>query len=178
MGPGWIDSKAWAGTLKDYSMKEESHSICELFSEDHRHMTRGFAQLLSALDRNDLKAAVNLAQEIDQAAGPHIEFEERILYPAIAKRRGKDYAAGLYDEHQVARRAILTLLEHEGRSELEPGEKRRLLTQVQTALDHAVSCGTLVSFLEHLNPEEESLMLEQMATLRRQNHRWTELAGA
>jgi hemerythrin-like domain-containing protein len=60
-------------------------SLERTFVEDHKHLTRGFSEILKALDADDWERASHLADELDRLVGSHIEFEERFLYPEVGK---------------------------------------------------------------------------------------------
>ena len=85
-------------------------SLSEAFVEDHRHLTQGLSDILQALRDDNLEEAVRMAEDLDQVAGPHMEFEEEILYPEVRKSRGSDYVSRLYREHQVALEAVKALI--------------------------------------------------------------------
>ena len=153
-----------------------SVSLPDAFVEDHRVLTQGFAGILDALREGDLPTARRLAERIDREAGPHIEFEERFLYPIVEQARGHDYAARLYQEHSVALDAICWLTAAEGPGPLEPAVEARVRRAAQTALDHAVSCGTLLSYLTSLDDVRQRDLLGELLELRRRGRRWRDLA--
>ncbi|MFQ5741686.1 MAG: hemerythrin domain-containing protein [Acidobacteriota bacterium] len=156
-------------------MEKNRTTLADAFLSDHKVMTQGFHRILKALERNDLKGAVELARRLDRVAGPHIEFEEEILYPQIRRNRGRDYVSRLYREHQVALQGIQTLLQSPAGTALDPHEKEQLVGKIRTALDHAVSCGTLLSHLTTLDETRQEQILNRLRDLRSQGHRWTEL---
>ena len=57
------------------------------FVDDHQTMTRGYVDLLEAIQSRDFALASQTAARIDELAGPHIEFEEQCLYPEVTKNR-------------------------------------------------------------------------------------------
>ncbi len=154
-------------------MKKE-RSLSDAFLEDHQHLTRGLSATLDALEKDDLPGAVRLADELDRRAGPHIEFEEEVFYPEVAKSRGPDYVAQLHREHDSGRVAINRLLGNRTRERLEPEERTRIVAGLHEALDHAVSCGTLLSHVTTLDPARQQEVLEQLLSYRRKGHRWTD----
>lgn len=146
----------------------------EAFIEDHRCLTQGFSELLDALQGNDLAAAASIADEIDRKAGPHIEFEEEVMYPEVKRSRGAVYADRLFQEHKTAFDAIRFLLDQAGAGRLEEADRQRLIQQAETGLEHAISCGTLLSYLSVLDSDVQTRLLEQLNEFRRAGHRWTE----
>jgi len=147
------------------------------FLSDHKRMTRGFRDLIKALQANKPADAHRLAAELDFVAGPHIEFEERVLYPRVEGARGEEYGANLRHEHQVARSALQFLLDHRNEP-LEPQDRARVIQQLRVGFEHAVACGSLLSHLTVLDEADQQAMLGQLRRYRDQKLRWTELCGA
>ena len=154
-------------------MKDEN-PLVKAFLEDHKHLTQGFSSLLRALKENDFAAASQIADDIDRLAGPHIEFEEEFFYPVVERARGREYVSRLYKEHGAGLRAVKALRA----AAHEPDKKgtEALLEAAQTALDHAVSCGTLLSHVTTLGESEQAELLQKLLDLRKQGRRWTEMA--
>lgn len=148
----------------------------DAFLEDHRKLTRGLSALVRLVENGEWEQAVRRAEELDRIAGPHIEFEERRFYPQVSRSRGKDYVDNLYDEHRSGREAIEMLRAAAGRTNLSKEERERLLFHLHRALDHVVSCGTLLSHVTSLDDEEQDKLLADLEGYRKAGHRWTELS--
>lgn len=144
------------------------------FTEDHRSFTRGLSRILKALKSGDDATAVRLADELDRAVGPHIEFEEQVFYPEVAKSRGKEFTRELYREHRVGQSALKALLEP-GRTTFSAAEREDLVSRLETAMDHALSCGTLLSHITTRGEAEQERMLQELRQASRRGRRWTEL---
>lgn len=155
---------------------QEDRSLSDAFLEDHQHLTRGLSAALEALESDDLQAAVEIAEELDQRAGPHIRFEEEHFYPKVAERRGQAYVAQLFREHEAGRVALRALLAGGHARELSSDEKRRIQKGLREALDHAVSCGTLLSHVTTLEQGEQQRLLKTLLQLRETGGRWTDTA--
>ncbi len=153
---------------------DSSQSLRNAFIEDHRHLTQGLNRLLKALRADDFEEGIAIARELDRVAGPHIQFEEEVLYPEITRTRGTDFTDRLYDEHGTALQAIRTLLAANGGS-LSPSTKAQVIEAAQTGLSHAVSCGTLLSHLTTLPEEMQERLLTRLQDLRADGRRWSEL---
>lgn len=159
------------------------------FVEDHRAMTRGYRDLIEQLLANDFEAAGRAASRLDSIAGPHIEFEERFLYPLIGRSRGDTYLSRLYDEHEEVVDvlseilAVLTQQSQPQKPQLAPqetpqeGTVRRWIAQLRGGIDHASACGTLLNEIQSLAEDEQLRFLDGLARLREQGNRWTELQG-
>ena len=47
--------------------------------------------------------------------------------------------------------------------------------QLETAMDHALSCGTLLSHVTSKDAAEQQRLLDRLEDISRRGHRWTEL---
>lgn len=146
--------------------------LAAAFLEDHKVLTRGLATTLSAVRQGDLATAARAAEALDQQAGPHIEFEERYFYPEVEKSRGAEYVSGLHREHDAGRNALRTLIAIRG-GRLDPDDRALVISQLHEALDHAVSCGTLLSHLTTLDADQQDVLLGHLLRLRQEGPRWT-----
>jgi hypothetical protein len=156
-------------------MNVQPPTLEEEFVNDHREMTRTIARLLEALRAGNDTDAVHIADELDRLAGPHIAFEEAVMYPEVARRRDRAFAERLYDEHRTALRGLRDLLGHREHLQLSAEERARITDDIQTGLDHAIACGTLLSYLTVLDERTKRLYLDRLTDLRGKQPRWTAL---
>ncbi len=143
------------------------------FLEDHQHLLRGLTEILKALESEDLAAAAAAAERLDETVGPHMRFEEEEFYPALRAVLGNDYVNRLYDEHTEGQRAVWELRSR-GPEALTGTDRARLMQQVETTLNHAVSCGTLLSHLDALDEARQRALLERLVELRHEGQLWSE----
>ena len=156
---------------------EETKEIRDAFLRDHRLLTRGFSQMVTALRDGDLGRAAEIADELDRSAGAHVAFEEELLYPLVEQARGQEYTSRLYREHEVALQTVRSLLSYAE----DPSPRLdidQLLNGARTAVVHAVSCGSLLSHLTSLPREGQQRMLQRLRELEEQSPRWTDLQAA
>ena len=146
------------------------------FIEDHQILTSGFQQVIDAVEMNDPKRMRASAESLDKSAGPHMQFEEQVLYPQVGQNRGDGFEQSLLREHQVARSAILFLTDHDD-SPLAAADRARVLEQLRIGLDHAISCGALLSHVTVASEERQQEMLGELREFRRKGTRWTELGA-
>ncbi len=150
-----------------------AHSLRAAFLEDHRAMTRGFKRALDAVEANRMDDAVRAADDVDRVAGAHIAFEETVLYPRLREIVGDTYVDQLFDEHGEGRKAIASLLEaRDGAADESAVDRGQVVAQLQTALDHAVTCGTLLSHVDAFSSAEQESMLARLLALRAGAPRW------
>lgn len=153
-------------------------ALSKAFLEDHRHMTRGFWKLRKALESDDIAAAIEIAGSIDETVGPHIEFEEEVYYPALREILGREFVDRLYAEHGIGQGVLQEVLHLGEKQDIEPEVRDDLVDRTSQTLQHAVSCGTLLSHLDSLAPERQQEMLDKLAAIRKRGHLWSELKGA
>lgn len=142
------------------------------FLKDHKQLMRGISSLLKVLQDDQWPEASKLADELDRQAGPHIEFEERVLYPAIARRRGEAYATQLFREHGIIRKALKKLCQPHALSEADRSEVVRSL---KVGLRHSESCGSLFSYLGSLDSTARQRAARDLVRFRADSKRWTDL---
>lgn len=150
-------------------------ALRDAFMEDHRHLTTGLSRLLKALKLNDPPKAVEIADELDRVAGPHMAFEEEVFYPELEKRFGQEFVSRLYGEHELGQTAVRTLVTQRPVDPLEPTDQLSLIEEVETALNHALSCGSLLSHITTLSVAEREELLTRLQAFREEAPRWTDL---
>lgn len=154
---------------------ENRSPLEKAFLEDHHKMMRGMDAVNQALDADDVSRAIEAARELDREAGPHIQFEEEVLYPHVKEARGEEYYATLIGEHDEARRGVEALLELDEAGKLSAADIREIRAEIQTGLEHGTHCGTLLSYLTTLDPARQQSALNRLLELRRTGSPWHQL---
>ncbi|HVS14754.1 MAG TPA: hemerythrin domain-containing protein [Thermoanaerobaculia bacterium] len=156
----------------------ERQELIAAFEEDHRRMTRGIERLRELVAAGGVREAVASAQRLDVDAGGHIEFEEEVFYPFLRARLGDEAVDRFYREHAAGQRAVEQIRRLDPRAELTAERRAELQRDLQTARDHALSCGTLVSHLENLGAPDLAAMRAELERARRTGRRWTSASAA
>ena len=146
----------------------------DAFLDDHRRMTRLLRDVAVALQKRDVQTAKSLARELDVVAGPHIEFEEEVLYPATASSSGPDFQKKLLSEHEQVCSGLARLLAADTEQLRDAQFLRSVEDAIRGGLKHAESCGTLVSHLETFTTEQQQQAFDRLQQLKRTPRRWTE----
>lgn len=154
-------------------MSRDYNPLGKAFTEDHRHLTRGFWKLKKVLEAGDMKQAREIARDIDECVGPHIEFEETLFYPALRQVLGDQFVDQLYREHTIGKGVIMEIIESGPEQELSGSTRKELVLQTRKMLDHAISCGTLLSHLEALDPERQKEFLQMLEAIRARGAAWS-----
>lgn len=146
----------------------------EEFLGDHRVLSRGLKEILQALEGDRGDEAVARARELDRQAGAHMAFEEEIFYPRLAEIHGEAFVDRLVSEHEVGQRAIRALARHRPGEPIEAAERERIVADLETALGHVLSCGTMLSELDSGDRRADDAALGRLRELRDSGERWTE----
>lgn len=146
----------------------------EEFLRDHRVLSRGLNDILQALEEDRFDAAIEQASELDRQAGAHMAFEEEIFYPRLAQVRGQPFVDRLISEHEVGQRAIRALARHRPGDRIGNEERRRIVADLETALGHVLSCGTMLSELDSGDRHADDAALGRLRDLRESGERWTD----
>lgn len=151
---------------------EKSQLIAE-FLKDHQQFSRLLYQIQKLLESGEIEKAKQRARELDQLAGPHIQFEERELYPRLSVLGARNVTEEmLVHQHHDALDALQQLIDLQ---EEEPESISQIKSGFEGALRHAEHCGSLISLMTLLDDNEQTQALQTLLDLRVNGKRWTEL---
>jgi hypothetical protein len=119
-------------------------------------------------------AAKGHAAEIDRVAGPHIEFEESLYYPRLAPMVGATAIRHMVQEHSVGLDVIRDILSADT-SVPDRSILAEFADRCRRMLEHAHSCGVLVTHLTGLPADEERELLKRLLKMRYDGRLWTEV---
>lgn len=145
----------------------------DAFLSDHQSLVRGLSRILEALREGEDDRAVIEADALDRTVGAHMEFEETVFYPELAKTMEAEEMQGLYSEHRVGKQVLLSLIQGSPATPLFTAERDQLIGEIDAILDHAVACGGLLHHLESLEPEQNERLLASLLEIRERKSRWT-----
>jgi hemerythrin-like domain-containing protein len=158
----------------EFAMSTLSKSaVVQAFLVDHRKFMKLLRDVGQALRDKDVEKAKTLGRELNRVAGPHIAFEEQVLYPTVEERtHDRVFVAKLYDEHQSIVRALARLLDA---SRLEAQDIVDLQNAFAQGVDHAEHCGTLISSLSAMDEVDQQEALDELKQLRATGMTWMQL---
>ncbi len=139
-------------------------TLADEFMIDHRAMAAGFRDLRDAIDAGHHDAAVMAARKLDRTAGGHIAFEEEHLYPALEARDD------MYDDHNAGLAVLERILDSD--APLSSADRKRVIAQIDTMLDHTEDCGRLLGLVQHLAPSVQSQLEDRLFEWRERAPRW------
>lgn len=134
-------------------MSEVRDRVIETFQEEHREVRDILLDLSDAIEAENLDRAHELVQEANRHAGPHFQYEEDALYPAMIQFFGEEKVKELVTEHDEAIAAARRLHELTQQDSLSEGEKQEALRQLPTMLVHVSDCDGLTVYLERADDE-------------------------
>ncbi|MXR52338.1 hemerythrin domain-containing protein [Halovenus sp. WSH3] len=134
-------------------MSSVEQRVIEQFQEEHRQTRDKCLELSDAIEEGDLDRAETLVEEINEAAGPHFQYEEDALYPALIPFFGEEKVKELVAEHDEAIEAAETLAELTSQESLTEEERQEALRALPNIMVHVSDCDGLTVYLEKADEE-------------------------
>ncbi|WP_181691246.1 hemerythrin domain-containing protein [Natronomonas sp. LN261] len=134
-------------------MSDAREHVIETFQEEHRQTRDKCLELSDAIEAGDLDRAEELVHEIDVAAGPHFQYEEDALYPALITFFGEQKVKELVAEHDEAIEAAETLADLTSQDVLSKAETQEALRALPNIMVHVSDCDGLTVYLEKADDE-------------------------
>jgi len=155
-------------------MSETREHVIETFQEEHRQTRDKCLELSDAIEAGDLDRAEELVAEIDAAAGPHFQYEEDALYPALIPFFGEEKVKELVVEHDEAIEAAETLADLTSQESLTEAERQEALRALPNIMVHVSDCDGLTVYLEKADDEVFDDIEQSMAEANEQGLTLTE----
>lgn len=148
--------------------------VISTFQEEHRQTRDKLLELSDAIEENDLDSASELVAAVNAAAGPHFQYEEDALYPALIQFFGEEKVKELVAEHDEAIDAARTLSELTSQDELTEAEKQEAFRALPDIMIHVSDCDGLTVYLEKADEEVFEQIHESMVDAHEQGLTLTE----
>jgi len=155
-------------------MSSVEDRVIETFQEEHRETRDKCLELSDAIEADDLDRAQQLVEEIDRAAGPHFQYEEDALYPALIPFFGEEKVKELVAEHDEAIEAAETLAALTAQESLTEAEKQEALRALPNIMVHVSDCDGLTVYLEKADEDVFEDIAESMEAANEQGLTLTE----
>lgn len=156
-------------------MNDVWESLRTVFCHGHRQLADGLRGMIEAIEDEDCPLASKLAEDLDRRAGPHVEFEERYLYPVVEDEFGEAYATKLYEEHAELIATLIELQQLDLESRPSSESKARWLECLNNGLSHLNVSQTLLNYLRPMSTEQKAQLLQRHQNLLARGHRWSQL---
>lgn len=134
-------------------MSDTRDRVIETFQEEHREVRDTLLELSDAIEADDMERAHALVQEANEHAGPHFQYEEDALYPALIQFFGEKKVKELVEEHDEAIDAARTLADLTQQDSLSAEERQEALRALPDMLVHVSDCDGLTVYLEKADDE-------------------------
>lgn len=134
-------------------MSDVRERVIETFQEEHREVRDTLLALSDAIEEENLERARELVQEANEHAGPHFQYEEDALYPALIQFFGEEKVKELVKEHDEAIEAARILGDLTQQESLTEEDKQQALRHLPTMLVHVSDCDGLTVYLEKADDE-------------------------
>lgn len=155
-------------------MSSVEERVIETFQEEHRRTRDKCLELSDAIENGDLDHAERLVAEINQAAGPHFQYEEAALYPVLILFFGEEKVKELVAEHDEAIEAAETLAELTSKDSLTEEERQEALRALPDIMVHVSDCDGLTVYLEKAETDVFETIEESMEEANEQGLTLTE----
>lgn len=154
-------------------MQQHKDNLFTCFREDHKVLGSGFHRLSERLRAGDTAGARAVAQWLDEAAGPHIAFEEDAFYPRLVPLFGQQQADRMYDEHRQGLAVIRALINHKTAEPLDQVACDELLEQSETMEAHIADCAELFEAMGRIPVAEQQELHRRLLAWRQRRPKWT-----
>lgn len=157
-------------------MSTVEEDVIETFQTEHREVRDTLLALSDAIEANDTERAHELVQQVNAHTGPHFQYEEDALYPALVSVFGEQKVKELVEEHDEAIEAARTLDELTRQDSLSDADKQEALQALPTLLIHVSDCDGLTVYLEKADRTVFENIKESMEQAHEQSLTLTEYA--
>jgi hypothetical protein len=131
----------------------ELERFTEGFRGEHRAARDIFLAIGQSLRERDGARIGELMGEANAEIGPHMQYEEEVMYPALASLYGDEYVERMMEDHDRAFGVAGRLMEIASKEEITDDEIEEGNVLIQNLLPHVTDCDGLVLAIEVL-PEE------------------------
>jgi Hemerythrin HHE cation binding domain len=120
------------------------------FRNEHRAGRDTFLAIGQALRARDTARIGELMGRANTLIGPHMQYEEEVMYPELAVLFGEEYVARMLADHDRAFTVAATLMEIASKSEITDADIEAGNTAIRHLLPHVTDCDGLVLAVEVL----------------------------
>jgi hypothetical protein len=140
------------------TLQGELERFTEGFRDEHRAARDAFLGIADALRRRDAERIGELMNVANDGIGPHMQYEEEEMYPALAELFGDDYVERMLEDHDRAFGVAGRLMELAGHDPITDADIEEGTRLIQNLLPHVTDCDGLVHAIEVL-PEDRQRSL-------------------
>jgi len=148
---------------------KEVDGMADFFAEfrgDHRWVMQTLLEVQRALEQRQWERALELVEALDRATGPHMEFEEKHLYPEFVPLVGQERVQEMLNDHGGAAQILQRVKGRLRQGALSDEEVAALKGDLQRFLRHAADCEGSALLAEALPPERIEELGRLLVSLR------------
>jgi hypothetical protein len=128
----------------------ELERFTEGFRNEHRGARDAFLGMAQALRDRDPSRIPALMDAANKGIGPHMQYEEEVMYPALSTLYGDDYVTRMLEDHDRAFGVAGRLMEIASHDPITDGDVEDGERLIQGMLPHVTDCDGLVLAIEVL----------------------------
>ena len=130
------------------------------FRDEHRLGRDTFLQIGKALRSRDQARIGELMDRANASIGPHMQYEEQVMYPELSVLFGDEYVERMLADHDRAFSVAGTLMEIASKSEITDADVEAGNAAIQHLLPHVTDCDGLVLAIEVLAPDAQQRIFD------------------
>jgi hypothetical protein len=132
----------------------------EGFRSEHRAGRDIFLAIGQALGNRDRVRIGELMDQANTLIGPHMQYEEQVMYPELAALFGDDYVERMLADHDRAFAVSGTLMEIASKSEITDADVAAGNEAIQHLLPHVTDCDGCVLAIEVLPADAQQRIFD------------------
>ena len=130
------------------------------FRDEHRGGRDAFLGIGEALRARDRTRIGELMGRANTLIGPHMQYEEQVMYPELAVLFGDTYVERMLADHDRAFTVAGTLMEIASKPEITDADVDAGNAAIQDLLPHVTDCDGLVLAIEVLPRDAQQRIFE------------------
>jgi hypothetical protein len=132
----------------------------EGFRDEHRAGRDTFLEIGRALRERDTARIAELMGNANAIIGPHMQYEEQVMYPELAVLFGDEYVERMLSDHDRAFVVASTLMEIASKPEITEADVDAGNDAIQHLLPHVTDCDGLVLAIEVLPSDAQQRIFD------------------
>lgn len=157
-------------------MLQVKNKLYAAFQEDHAVLGRSLYDLRILIQKGDVAAIRDLANEIIEVSGAHIAFEEFEFYPALRSHLTEKEVVNMYLEHAEGLQLLQQLSGLEDNQLSSDDFSKHVFSSLDVLDHHVADCGNLFGAMGGLADTDYIHLMEKLAYWRELSPSWSEIS--
>jgi len=142
------------------TMQSGLAEFTEGFRNEHRAGRDAFLGIGEALRARDTARIGELMGRANELIGPHMQYEELVMYPELSVLFGREYVERMLSDHDRAFTVAATLMEIASKPEITDADVEVGNAAIQHLLPHVTDCDGLVLAIEVLPDDAQQRIFD------------------